>query len=329
MVNNRTARGRSLRRRLFRSQSPKEMLRGFTSLMNTPKPSELEGSPLRWPIVARIAAVSPHATPRAPRRRSREVGQDQHAAEIKHEWPGHDSHLDDPQLIVVMQHFRDGATANIHDRPLGQPQIHIALAAVVALALMDFDGRSAFFALPFDGKYGTLNSCAQGVAKNQTVPLAVFLRTANKLSSIAHERTANRRSRPLCRRADSLACEWVRLAGSAARPPFPGAEKSRRSSPLRRRDRPVDRRPREPLGGASPQWRPSRTPENSHFTPCRRPRGAPTSNRPRPEGRGERAVSPANLRQCSSFNAATARRLWSSGYRHKRIPACSRSQSLH
>ena len=55
---------------------------------------------------------------------------------------------------------------------------------------------TALFGLAFDGKYATMNSRTEGIAKNQTVPLAVFLRSAKKLRSIAHGHTANKTPLP-------------------------------------------------------------------------------------------------------------------------------------
>jgi hypothetical protein len=116
-----------------------------------------------------------------------------------------------------------------------------------------------------DGKYATMHSRAEGAAKNQAVPLAVFLRSKKQLRSIAHERTANKSLCPLRGRPDSPVRERQRLAGGAAWPRLPDAENSGRSSSLRRRNCHVNRRPREPLGGASAQRHSRIAAENRHF----------------------------------------------------------------
>ena len=242
--------------------------------MNTPKPSRSRRIAWTWghcgPNCSCFSApIGQHFLGEV--RRSVEIG----AGEIENERPGHHGHFDDPQPVVVTQHFRNGATANVRDFPLHQPQVHVALPAVVALVFMDLDGRPALFGLAFNHEHATMNSRTEGTAKNQTIPLAVFLRPAKKVRSIAHEHTANQSLRALRGRADSPACERLRSAGVAARPSLRGAERPDRSPCLRRRDRSVDRRAREPLGGASTQWRPGRVPENGYITPCRRPGGAP------------------------------------------------------
>jgi hypothetical protein len=187
------------------------------------------------------------------------------AGKIENEGARHDGHFDDPEFVVVTQHFGNGATANVRNLALDQPQIHVAFAAIGALSLMDFDGRSVFFALAFEGKYVTMNSRSEGIAKNQTICLAVFLRAAKKLRWIAHECTADKSFGPLRGRADSLVRERQRHAGGAARPEVPDPENSRRSSSLRRRNRHVNRRPREPLGGAFAQWHSRGGAENRDF----------------------------------------------------------------
>ena len=139
------------------------------------------------------------------------------------------------------------------------------LIEIGALSLMDFDGRFAIFALAADGKYVTMNSRSEGIAKNQTICLAVFLRAAKKLRWIAHEGTADKSFGPFRGRADSLVRERPRLAGGAARPEVPDPENSRRSSSLRRRNCHVNRRPREPLGGAFAQRHTRGGAENRDF----------------------------------------------------------------
>jgi hypothetical protein len=115
-----------------------------------------------------------------------------------------------------------------------------------------------------DGKYVTMNSRSEGIAKNQTLCLTVFLRAAKKLRWIAHECIINKSFGPLGRRADSLVRERQRLTGGAARPEVFDPEDSGRSSSLRRRNSHVNRRPREPLGGASAQRHSRGGAENRH-----------------------------------------------------------------
>jgi hypothetical protein len=211
------------------------------------------------------------------------------AGEIEDEGARHDRHFDDPQTVVVMQHSGNGAAADVRNLALDQSQIHVAFAAIGALSLMVFDGRSAIFALAFDGKYVTMNCRSEGIAKNQTICLAVFLRAAKKLRWIAHECTADKSFGPLRGRADSLVRERPRLAGGAARPEVPDPENSRRSSSLRRRNCHVNRRPREPLGGAFAQWHSRGGAENRHF----------------------RSLTPTRTDQ--HFNSATALKPWKLG----------------
>lgn len=185
--------------------------------------------------------------------------------EIENERPAHDGHLDYPKFVVVVEHFGHGATTDVRDFACRQTQIDVSFAAIGWMAFMHFDGRDSLFGLVFHYKYATMNSRAEGVAKKQTVPLAVFPRSARKLRSIAHGHTANKRHRPFRRRSDSLAHERLRLADRTTRSRVSRVEDSGRSSSLRRRDHSIDRRRRKPLGGTPPQRHPSGATKNRDF----------------------------------------------------------------
>ena len=118
------------------------------------------------------------------------------AGEIEDEGPSHDCHLDDPEFVVILEHFRNGTAANVFEGTFTQAQIDVSFAGIVALPFMDLDGRSSPSGLAFDCEYATMNARSEGIAKNQSVPVAVALRAEKRPRWIAHGHTTNINPRP-------------------------------------------------------------------------------------------------------------------------------------